>query len=100
MRAGVVEEDVAGLDVAMHHPSGPQCLEPLGDLRTDAHGRGQVESAVALELLFERTTVDESLGQVGDAILLPGVERSDHVRIADRLRNARLALEGLVASVV
>ena len=95
---------LAGLTSRWTMPAAHSASSPAATSVQTLHRGRHVERAVALELVVERHALDEPLGHVRQAFVLAGVEHRHHVRVLDRLRDPRLAVEAaperLVAGVV
>ena len=95
----LVQEDVAGLDVAVHEAERVRGLEPVRDLTEDVHDAGRRESAGGDQRLEARTR-DELHGDVELLAMLADLVHRHDVRVVDRGRDARLALEARAGRLV
>ena len=95
-----VQQDVGGLDVAVHHATGEQRVQSVCHLGADLKRRGHVQPALPLELLLQRAALDELLGEVWHAVVLAGVEHRHDVPVLDVLGDLRLALEAAAKDAV
>jgi hypothetical protein len=91
------EEDVLGLDVAVHHAARVRIGERVGQLDGDAQRVGRGERALAREALPQRLALDER----HDVVQRPGclarvVQRQD-VRVLQPREQRDLTVEALVA---
>ena len=89
----LVEQDVRGLDVAVHEAELVRGLQPVGDLLDDPHAVLDVEPAARHQRAGEVGAVDVAHRHVQQAVLLTGVVDRDHARMLDRGRRLTLALE-------
>src|SRR5690606_17187962 len=89
------DEQVAGLDVAVHQTGGVRGLQRGGRLRDDVEGLVGAQGAVALEDRGERLTGDELHDEVGAAVLLAVVEDAGDALVVDERRVARFGAEAL-----
>src|SRR5262249_45060491 len=91
---GGVEQDVAGLEVAVDDAVGVDGGQGLGDLAGQAEGRLRgAEAALGAEPGGERLPLDEGHDDVGDAVLLADVVDGADVGVADGGGGAGLAEE-------
>ena len=91
-QAIVLQQDVAGLDVAVKHAQsvrGRQCRKRLGQ---HAHNSETVERACR-DLVPERPTAETLHDEVAEGALLPEVEDRDDVRVDEPRRQPSLLLE-------
>ena len=93
--AGERQQDVRGLDVAVHEPRGVRGIEPRGDLRDDRRRARRLEPAGAAHERVQVGAVDVAHDEVQPAVLLPGAVDRDDVRVVDRGRHPDLAAEAL-----
>ena len=90
-----VEQDVGGLDVAVHEPDGVRGVERGADLQRDARDAAGRDAALAGEQALQVGPGHVAHDEVEVAALLAGRVDRDHVGMVDRRRDARLALEAL-----
>src|SRR5262249_41849369 len=89
-----VDDQVAGLQVAMDDPLRVRRLERIGDLDADVEQLVELEAAL-LGVLRERLALEELHDDVRTAlVLLDRVDRAD-AGMVQRRRRARLALEAV-----
>ena len=89
------EQDVGRLDVAVHQSDGVGGVERGGDLRDDRGGPLGREPPLAREQPLQVGAADVAHDEVEVAALLARRVDRDDVRVVDRRRHARLALEAL-----
>ena len=89
------QQDVAGLDVAVHQPGGVRGIERFGDLTHDLRRALGRQGAVAPQELLEVCARDIAHRDVEMAVFLARRVDGDHVRVIDRRGHARLALEAI-----
>ena len=94
--AGLVEQDIVGLHVAMHDAVAVRVAERVRDLPGDARGVAQRETVLLLEHLPERRPVEAPHDDVQDFVLVAPdfVDRHD-VRVLEAGAGSRLAHEPL-----
>ena len=90
-RAVVGDEDVAGLDVAVHDAELVGGGERRGDLPADPRRLGHAQRAALAELLRERDRRQELHDQAGLALVLDDVEDGDGVAVVQPGGDPRLA---------
>ncbi len=90
-----VEQDVGGLDVAVHEPDGVRGVQRGADLQRDARDAAGRDAALAGEQALQVGPGHVAHDEVEVAALLAGRVDRDHVGMVDRRRHARLALEAL-----
>jgi hypothetical protein len=76
------DEDVVGLEIAVHHAGCVGPHEGAHDLLGDGDAGGRAQAAEALEALRERFALQELHREVGGALPGAGVEDLHHVRAA------------------
>ncbi|CAA9298234.1 MAG: hypothetical protein AVDCRST_MAG11-638 [uncultured Gemmatimonadaceae bacterium] len=88
-----VEQDVVGLDVAVHHAARVRVGERVGDVGEDAADHGHRRARLPAEARAEALPLDERHDEVGQPVAL--VDRVDghHVRVRERRGGLHLALE-------
>ena len=94
------DEDVAGLDVAVHEAVPVRLVERAGDLRDDADRPLGLERRSASRIAPQVGALDVAHRHVEQPVLLAGVEDLDGVRVVDRGRQPALALEAGAEDVV
>jgi hypothetical protein len=82
------EQDVGGLDVAVHEPGGVRGVEGRGDLHHDRRGLADAERPRAPQPRGEVLPADVAHDDVGHAVVLAGAVDRDDVRMLDRRRQA------------
>ena len=98
--AGLVDQDVPGLHVAVDEAAPVRCVEGVRDLREQVERALRVERAFALDQPAEVGAFDEAHREVDDAVSLAGgVDRED-ARMLERGREPRLAEEALPEPLV
>ena len=90
-----VEQDVGRLDVAVHEPDGMRGVERGADLEADRRDPRGRDPALAGQQALEVDPGHVAHDEVEMAALLAGRVDRDDVRMVDRGRHARLALEAL-----
>ena len=100
VRVVVAEEHVGGLDVAMHEPGGMCRVQRSRHLVDDRGGAGRLEPAGVADQLVQVGPRDPAHHEVQPPVLLAGLVDGDHVRVIDRGRHPRLALEALAEVAV
>ncbi len=88
-----VQQDVAGLDVAVDEAARVQRVDPFRGAGEHADRRRDVETPVGHEPVVQRPAGDQLLDQIGQAALFARPEHGDHVRVGDLLGRGDLALE-------
>ena len=88
-----VEQDVVGLDVAMHHAVLMRVGERVADLPEDAPHLGRIECAAIVNALRQRVAVDERHHEEDEAVLLVDAVDRDDARVRELRRRLRLAKE-------
>jgi elongation factor G len=91
------DEDVGGLDVAVHHPLGVGVLQGLGDLPDDVADALEVHRRFAPQQLLEVGAADELHGDEGGAVLVDHVVDGNDVGVGEDAGALRLADEALPA---
>ena len=89
----VVEHDVFGLDVTMHHVRAVRRSEPVEGFADDAQRLAHAESALAVHLMAQVHPVHVFHHQIGQAIGLSGIIHLHDVRVGDLRRGLRLTAE-------
>ena len=97
---GLGDEDVRGLDVAVHEAFLVRGIERLGDLGEQLDGSLRLERAVLGDELGEVVALDVAHGEEEDAVLLSRLVDGDDVRVVERGRDPRLAQEALAEALV
>ena len=92
------DQDVAGLDVAMHEPAHVCRIECARGLADDPRGAGRIEAPLTLQQGVEVRRLDEPHRDVELSARLAGVEDGNDVRVLDARGDAPLALEPLPES--
>ena len=87
------EQDVGGLDVAVHEPGGVRGVQAGGDLGDDLRGAARGEVPVALERAVQVGPGDVAHDQVQPPVLLAGGVDGHEVRVVDRGGQPRLERE-------
>ncbi len=88
------QDDVLGLQVAVHHALRVGLTHAVADLRHDVERAVHRERAVALEHVQQRSPAQELHDDVEAAVgQLPGQEHPHHVGMVERGRDAGLAFE-------
>ena len=90
--ARVVEEDVGGLDVSVHHAGGVRCRERPADLSRERHRLVDRESTV-VESAFERPARQPTHHEIRRVGVAPVVDQRDDVGVFDAGDQMRLGLE-------
>ncbi len=85
------EQDVRGLDVAVHDAGAVQRVEPGAHLGGDAHRLVERERTLGGDVLGDRQAGDELEREIVLAVRLADVEQADEVAVLDRARRAALA---------
>ena len=98
--AGLVDEDVRRLDVAMHEAAGVDGIERRRELPADRQRPRRVECAGGADQLAEIAAVDVAHRDVQHAVLGAGVIDRDDARVVDRGDQPRLEHEALASGVV
>jgi hypothetical protein len=93
--AGTGDQDVAGLDVAVHQTRGVHGVEGVGHRLQQGAQRLDVEPTVALEHRAEVLAVDEAHRQVEHAVRVARVVDRDDVRVLQAGRDGGLPLEAV-----
>ncbi len=87
------DQDVRGLDVAVHEAATVRRIERRADLRHDPRRTGRVESTLLLYQRSEVGPLDEAHRDEQPAIRLSRFVDGQHVGVVDRRRELGLALE-------
>ena len=87
------QEDIGGLDVAVHQTGRVGLVERRADLGHDPRRPLRVEVALAPHQAAHVVAGDVAHRDVGDPALVTRVVDRDHVRVIDRRRDLRLAHE-------
>ena len=90
--AGLVEEDVGGLDVAVDDAVGVRRSEGAADLARDGQGLLEGERTV-VEAPLERATTQPAHDQVGRVGVTPVVDERHDVGVLDAGHQVRFGLE-------
>ena len=98
--AGTGDQDVAGLDVAVHQTRGVHGVEGVGHRFQQGAQRLDVEPTVALEHRAEVFAVDEAHRQVEHAVRVARVVDRDDVRVLQAGRDGGLPLEAVAVLAV
>ncbi len=94
-RALAVDQDVLGLDVAVDDVARVGAAERAGDLDRVRERLVHRQPAHAADALLERLALDVLEDDVGPALVLPGVDHADDVRVRELRDRAGLAAEAL-----
>ena len=94
-RALLVDQDVLGLDVAVDDVAGVGGGERARDLDRVGDRLVDRQAAHAADAVLQRLALDVLEDDVGPAVLLPGVDHADDVRVAELGDGASLAPEAL-----
>ena len=97
-RMAAVQEDVLGLDVAVHETGAVCIVERVGHLDGQAGGFGPRHGAVPREVIAQRLAHDVRHHVVEPALELARVVHLHDVRMAEPRRHAYLAQESLGAN--
>ena len=95
-----LDQDVAGLDVAVDEAARVGGVERRGDLGDHGGGVLGAHRAVGPSSAAQVGAVDQVHGHEQQAVLLAGVVDRDHVRVADRDRDPRLLAEAAAEALV
>jgi hypothetical protein len=87
------EQDVRGLDVAVHETARVRPVQRRGDLREDAHGSPRLERSLLVEHPAQVLAVNEAHHLEEDAVLLTGAVDRDHIGVVERRGDPRLGDE-------
>ena len=98
--AGLPQQNVGGLDVAVHQSVGVRGVQRRGDLARDYRGPFRAQAAFRLDQRSDVTMSDVSHGNEQDPSRLASLEHRDDVRVVDARRGARLAHEPLSERLV
>ena len=93
----VFQQDVARLDVAVDQAHGVRRGQAGGDLLADAQHVQQLQRPGRVELLLQGSPGDVLHDQIGDRLVLDGVD-GDDVLVADGRGRPRLAQEPLAGA--
>ena len=94
------EQDVGGLDVAVDQPGRVRGVERARDLVDDQRRPQRVQPALGAQQLVQVGARHPAHHEVQPAVLLARLVDRDHVRMIDRRRHPRLALEALAEARV
>ena len=94
------QQDVRGLDVAVHEPGGVRGVERARDLVDDRRGARRLEPPLGAQQPVQVGAGDPAHHEVQPPVLLARLVDRDHVRVIDRRRHPRLALEALAEVAV
>src|SRR4051794_6504890 len=100
VRGVAVEEDVGGLDVAVHEPGVVQRVDSPGGRRQHADHLLEAQRPARQQAVGQRPARDEALDQVRQAVLLAVGEHRHHVRVVDLLGRLDLAAEAAQEHVI
>lgn len=92
----LVQEDVLGLDVAMHHAMAMRVVEGVRDISADPRGRVDRQSTFLTETVAQRLATHYRHHEVQDAIGLAGIVQRQHVRMGQARRQSNLLRETVV----
>ena len=92
-RAAACDQDVGGLDVAVHEPGGVRVVQGVGDVGDDPHGPVGGHGSLAPQHLLRVVTLDELHGDPQPAVVETAVEDLDQGRVVERAGDRRLAVE-------
>ena len=87
------QDDVAGLDVAMHHPGGVSMAERLQHLDDHRHGVGGRQRLAVLEIIAQFPSLHVLHDDIGRALLLAVLEHRDDVGMQAAASSLHLAAE-------
>ena len=79
----VLNQNVLGLDVAVHHALAVCVVERVGHLAGQLYGRDDGQHALALQPVAQRLALDEGHDVVEEAVRLAGVVERDDVRVRE-----------------
>ncbi len=97
--AGAVEQDVAGLDVAVDDALAVGVVEGVGGLAGDAQHVAQTQARSGVEAAGEVDALDELEGEIEETLGLAGVEQGDDVGMQEAAGGPGLAQQALLAVV-
>ena len=88
----VVEQHVAGLEVAVHHAVAVCVVEALEDRRDDRHRRGGGQGANAINQFEQRAAIEVATAEPEDAAVVFGVavDGGDDAAMVEGLERAQL----------
>ena len=91
------QEDIVGLDVAVHDAARVRVSECASDVAEDARELRHRHGRAGGEPCAQRLAVDVRHGEEGQAVEVAGIEQRDDVRMLQRGRHPDLAFEALGA---